>query len=159
MMQVVVYGSRTLPDSDIDSLSKELTCLQLVFDKLKIHFKQDKFEIVTGMAYGADLVGLAYAEHVGWPPAKYPADWKRLGQQAGFIRNIRMASLPGLVAGIEFWDGVSGGTKHMRHNLSSREIPVVEISFSSYIVRTDGYRKIYALESLRLKKKSLEQFA
>lgn len=48
-------------------------------------------EEVCGMARGVDTWGKAWAERHGIPVSKFPADWKRRGNDAGFYRNEEMA--------------------------------------------------------------------
>ena len=99
--RVIVAGSRGFSNYD-------LMCSRL--DVLLTNRLPD-VTIVSGMARGADLLGLRYAHEHGLHRSEYPADWRKLGKQAGFIRNEEMASnADALVA---FWDGHSRGTKHM----------------------------------------------
>ena len=52
-----------------------------------------------------------YAKEHGYDVHYFPAEWKRYGKAAGYIRNTEMAkNADALVA---FWDGASFGTKHM----------------------------------------------
>lgn len=82
-------------------------CDLLLRDKRNSH----RIEIVSGTARGADRLGERYASERGYTIKRYPANWDRDGNAAGFIRNRQMAEYAdGLVA---FWDGQSRGTKHM----------------------------------------------
>ena len=99
-VRVIIAGSRTVRDYR---------------DVLKA-IAESGFEIsqvVCGMAQGADLMGRFWAKNQR-PPievAEFPADWKRLGKQAGFARNYEMArNADALIA---VWDGYSRGTEHM----------------------------------------------
>lgn len=68
--------------------------------------------IYTGLADGADTMGMLFAQDRGIPYEEYPADWKRYGKRsAGKRRNQEMANTATHL--IAFWDGVSGGTKDM----------------------------------------------
>lgn len=61
--------------------------------------------------YGADGIGERYAAERGYQVELFPADWKRYGKKAAYIRNKAMAERgKALVA---FWDGISKGTKMM----------------------------------------------
>jgi len=78
-------------------------------------------EVVSGCAPGADKVGERYADLVGLPIKRFPADWKRYRNAAGPIRNQQMAeyadaciALPG---GIGTQDMLS---KAVRHGLMVR---------------------------------------
>lgn len=78
--------------------------------------------IVSGCASGADAIGERYAEEKGFAVEKYPADWKRYGRGAGFIRNRQMAEVCDYV--ICFWDGESKGTKSMIDYAIKKNKPV-----------------------------------
>lgn len=52
----------------------------------------------------------------------YPADWKKYGSSAGYIRNDEMAKYADCL--IAFWDGKSKGTKHMIDLAVKRKIKV-----------------------------------
>jgi len=54
---------------------------------------------------------------------KHPADWKRHGKAAGFLRNIAMANI--VDAGVIVWDGDSKGTLHMMASLARRGKPFI----------------------------------
>ena len=57
------------------------------------------------------IPGEQYAKEHGYDVHYFPAEWKRYGKAAGYIRNTEMAkNADALVA---FWDGASLGTKHM----------------------------------------------
>lgn len=67
--------------------------------------------IISGMARGADLLGVRYAKEHNISVLKYPAQWNLYGRSAGYRRNEQMAVVTDKV--IVFWDDVSKGTKHM----------------------------------------------
>ena len=80
--------------------------------------------IISGLAKGADLLGVKYANQKGYKVEEFPANWK-LGRSAGPKRNLEMAKSAN--ACIVFWDGVSKGTANMielaeRHQLRLRVI-------------------------------------
>ena len=68
-------------------------------------------EVVCGDARGADTQGAEWAFRNGIAVKHFPADWDRLGNRAGFIRNEQMAQYADYL--VAFWDGESHGTKHM----------------------------------------------
>lgn len=76
----------------------------------------DAFEIISGHAKGADMMGEQYAASYGIPVKVFPADWDKYGKRAGMMRNHEMLCYATqfkhscLVA---FWDGVSHGTENM----------------------------------------------
>lgn len=128
--KVVIYGSRTLGER---ANQRVFVCLDYIFYHLREYYLVDSFTVVTGMAKGADLAGYEYAKNFAKLPYKeFPADWDKLGMQAGFIRNIAMAEEDGLVNGIMFWDGKSRGTEHMSIQLTNRGIGIIAVNFSSY---------------------------
>jgi hypothetical protein len=61
--------------------------------------------------YGADGIGERYAKERGYQVEHYPANWKRFGKKASYIRNKAMAERGKALAA--FWDGKSTGTKMM----------------------------------------------
>jgi|GEM_PF-576146 len=100
MFKVIIAGSRSFRDYG------------LMVRKLD-HFLASKTEIqiVSGTAPGADRLGERYAKERGLALKQFPADWDRLGKQAGFVRNEAMASHADAL--VLFWDGQSRGSAHM----------------------------------------------
>jgi hypothetical protein len=88
--------------------------------------KTSNIIIVSGHARGADTLGEKYAQDEGFDLEIYPAQWKKLGKQAGYRRNEQMAEVADAL--IAFWDGESKGTKHMIDimNAKSLQVKVVE---------------------------------
>ena len=79
-------------------------------------------EIISGMAKGADTLGIRYAEEHKLTMVLYPANWKKYPRMAGILRNMNMlVTATHLVA---FWDGKSHGTKHMIEIAKAKGIPV-----------------------------------
>ena len=66
--------------------------------------------IISGMATGPDEIAANYASDKHIPLITFPAEWKRYGKKAGFIRNSEMLKHAEYV--IAFYDGQSNGTKH-----------------------------------------------
>lgn len=89
--------------------------------------------VVSGCARGADTLGEQWARERGHEVKQFPADWNRLGRQAGIARNVEMASY---VEGREncalalFWDGHSSGSKHMLGTARIKAIPHRVIFFN-----------------------------
>lgn len=76
-----------------------------------VELKDYSVSIVSGMARGADALGVRFALEHNVKLHKFPADWDTHGKSAGHIRNREMAQFAdGLLA---FWDGRSPGTKSM----------------------------------------------
>ena len=79
-------------------------------------------EIISGMAKGADTLGIRYAEEHKLTMVLSPANWKKYHRMAGILRNRNMlVTATHLVA---FWDGKSHGTKHMIEIAKAKGIPV-----------------------------------
>ena len=101
MFRVIIAGGRDF--SDYELLSKTM--------KDYLASIEDDICVVCGQARGADTLGEQYAKEHNHSVQYYPANWKRYGKAAGYIRNTEMAkNADALVA---FWDGQSLGTKHM----------------------------------------------
>jgi hypothetical protein len=97
-MRLIIAGSRTFAN------------YQLLETNAKEHFPEAKI-IVSGGAHGADILGEQYAKAHGLELVRYPADWKKYGRAAGYIRNKEMAQ--NAHALLAFWDGRSKGTRSM----------------------------------------------
>lgn len=82
--------------------------------------------VVTGGAHGADQMALEAARARNLPTEVFPADWKKHGKGAGFIRNEAMA-LAGADACIAFWDGESRGTADMMQRAAEHGIKVAVV--------------------------------
>ena len=101
--KVVIAGSRGFSNY---KLLKE-TCDKYLREKKKTH----NIVVISGHARGADILGEKYASDEDLDLEIYPADWKKYGKSAGFMRNEQMADIADAV--IAFWNGESHGTKHM----------------------------------------------
>lgn len=90
--------------------------------------------IVSGMARGADKLGVQFANELGLKLYRFPAEWERLGKRAGYARNVEMAKFAsegnnkGML--IAFWDGKSKGTKHMIDTAKRYGIEVHIVNYS-----------------------------
>jgi len=118
-MKVLVAGGR------------EVTVDFFTLDEALKSYKQGRnetnFVIVTGGARGIDTIGKKWAKARGYKSRLYPADWKKYGKRAGYLRNVEMAD-SGLDFAIIVWDGQSSGTEMMRDLLVDRQIPHVVIA-------------------------------
>lgn len=99
-MKVIIAGSRSLAGHP-----------HLVGRAVQESGFADITEVVSGTARGIDQLGEEWAKLNGKKVTRFPADWKRLGKQAGFARNRQMAEYADAL--IAIWDGYSHGTKHM----------------------------------------------
>lgn len=68
-------------------------------------------QVVCGMARGADMLGLRWANRMQIPVVRFPANWDLYGKSAGYRRNVQMAENADAL--IALWDGKSRGTGHM----------------------------------------------
>ena len=114
MLRLIVAGSRNFEDYQLLESSLD--------EFIELHSLGDPDPgviIISGLAKGADLLGVQYAKKRGYQVEEFPANWK-LGRSAGPKRNLEMAKSAN--ACIVFWDGVSKGTANMielakRHQL------------------------------------------
>ena len=112
--KVVIAGSRGFSNY---KLLKE-TCDKYLREKKKTH----NVVVISGHARGADSLGEKYASDEDLDLEIYPADWRKYGKSAGFMRNEQMAEVADAV--IAFWNGESHGTKHMIDIAEEKGIPV-----------------------------------
>lgn len=111
--RVVVCGSRRFPDPFRVSLAIH-DCIDAL---------PEGCEVITGGAFGADLMAHDAAQRRGLPTRIFFADWDRHGKRAGILRNLEMLDTkPDRV--IAFWDGSSPGTRHTITEARKRAIPV-----------------------------------
>lgn len=101
MFRVIIAGGRNFNDYQLLSTTMDYLLCNVT----------EEITVVCGKARGADTLGEQYAMERGYRVDYYPADWKRFGKRAGYLRNEQMAqNADALVA---FWDGESRGTKLM----------------------------------------------
>lgn len=114
--KVIVAGGRDF--ADYAYLKEKLDEVFASLGDLDSH----PIEIISGMAKGADTLGIRYAEEHKLTMVLYPANWKKYPRMAGILRNMNMlVTATHLVA---FWDGKSHGTKHMIEIAKAKGIPV-----------------------------------
>lgn len=116
-MKLIIAGGRDFNDYDL--LKSEL-------DKYLYGITED-VEIVSGMANGADSLGIRYAKEKGYPVKEFYAKWGTLGKRAGYVRNGEMADYA--THCVCFWDGISKGTGHMIDLAEKKGIPVFTIGY------------------------------
>ena len=117
--KVVIAGSRGFSNY---KLLKE-TCDKYLREKKKTH----NIVIISGHARGADSLGEKYASDEDLDLEIYPADWKKYGKSAGFMRNEQMADIADAV--IAFWNGESHGTKHMIDTAEEKGLNVKVVNY------------------------------
>jgi len=117
--KVVIAGSRGFSNY---KLLKE-TCDKYLREKKKTH----NVIVISGHARGADTLGEKYASDEDLDLEIYPADWKKYGKSAGFMRNEQMADIADAV--IAFWNGESHGTKHMIDTAEEKGLNVKVVNY------------------------------
>lgn len=98
MMKTIIAGSRTVTNLAVVSHAIECSGFDIT-------------EVVSGQARGVDTLGEIWGRSKRLPITEFPADWKRHGRRAGYLRNEEMAQYADAL--IAVWDGESRGTKHM----------------------------------------------
>ena len=119
--KVIIAGSRGF--SNYKLLSEQ--CNKFLREKRKTN----NIIIVSGHARGADTLGEKYAQDEGFALEIYPAQWKKLGKQAGYRRNEQMAEVADAL--IAFWDGSSKGTKHMIDIMNEKNLLVRVVEYEA----------------------------
>lgn len=110
--KVIIAGGRDFSDYDL----LEQTLRELY------EGQNDKFEIVSGTARGADQLGERFARRAGFEIKSFPADWNKYGKSAGYRRNAEMADYADVL--VAFWDQKSRGTMHMIDLAKSKGLEV-----------------------------------
>lgn len=119
LYRVIIAGTRTFDNYELLRTS----CDNLLIDVRRIY----TIVIISGTARGADRLGEKYAKERGYEIRQYPADWKKYGKSAGYIRNSLMADNADAL--IAFWDGQSRGTKNMIDTAKKKELAVKIIHY------------------------------
>ena len=114
--KVIVAGGR-----DFDNYEFLKEKLDETFESLG-DMDAHPIEILSGMADGADTLGIKYAKEHKLTMVLYPANWDKYPRMGGILRNMNMlVTATHLVA---FWDGKSHGTQHMIEIAKEKGIPV-----------------------------------
>jgi len=127
-MRILVAGSRGFQDYKL--LRKKL-------DKITRNCKE--VIILSGTAKGADRLGEQWAKEKGHTVERYPADWKKHGQVAGYLRNLEM--LKKCDAVVVFWNGWSKGTRHVIIHARFMKKPLRIVRFYEYREESQDYNK------------------
>lgn len=98
-IKLAIVGSRTF-----NNYQTFIEILNIIKTKYKIN------TIISGGARGADSFAEAYADRYKINKLIFPADWKKYGKKAGFLRNVDI--IKNCDVCLAFWDGESHGTKH-----------------------------------------------
>lgn len=110
-MKVIIAGSRTISDYNIIKSAVEQS-----------NWKNKITLIISGGARGTDQLGEKFAQEHKINMARFPANWKKYGKVAGYIRNKQMAEYGDAL--IACWDGKSSGTKDMLTQMCTLDKPV-----------------------------------
>lgn len=119
-LNVIIAGSREFNNYDL---------LKAVCDKVLENRVKDGWNItiISGNAKGADSLGEKYAKEKGYSLKIFPADWKKYGNRAGFLRNNKMAEVGNALIAF-FADGAeSKGTENMVKIAREKHLLVREI--------------------------------
>lgn len=116
-MKLIIAGGRKFNDAEM------LTeYLNTALKDGTITPNENGLEIVSGMAAGADKLGVLLAEQNGLVLHKFYANWRTEGRSAGFARNMRMGDFADAL--LACWDGKSKGTLHMINYMKRLGKPV-----------------------------------
>jgi hypothetical protein len=106
-MKIIIAGGRDVTEYHImlDAIVKS--------GFWKLH--KNNIEVVSGMARGADTLGVEFAKRNGLVLHEFHADWEGIGRSAGHRRNAQMGQFAKAHNGklLALWDGVSPGTAGM----------------------------------------------
>jgi hypothetical protein len=120
-MKVIIAGSRRL---------NSISAVNFGMDRIIVRFGPVT-EVISGLARGADTLGLQWAVEHNVPVAKFPALWDKHGKSAGFIRNKLMAQHGDVLLAISINN--SPGTEHMIRTMKELGKPVL-----AYYYTADG---------------------
>ncbi len=130
-LRIIVAGSRDfrnyqlLADVIMDFLADK--------DDSDIVDNPSQVKFISGTAKGADVLGEQFAYTYEYDVIRFPADWDKFGEEAGYIRNEEMVKFActdgnyGVL--IAFWDGKSKGTKHMIDLAKKYKLEVHVVNF------------------------------
>lgn len=126
-MKLIIAGSRTISIEPV--FIKSLLIYYGIYKNVK--------EIISGTCFGVDKSGenfvlmhnLKYFDDKILLK-KYPADWKKYGKSAGYIRNKEMAKYGDVL--LLIWDGESKGSKNIKEEMLKLNKPVYEVVLRKY---------------------------
>ncbi len=110
---IIVAGSRGFSDAQMLNrvLVEYVTRAHATYPHMNV-------KLASGMAPGADMMAVTWANANKIPVMPFPAQWDLHGKAAGPIRNREMAEISHEL--LAFWDGQSRGTKHMIETMQKR---------------------------------------
>jgi len=120
-MRIGVVGSRTFEDKLL--ILETIHLFEVAYETLF----DEKIEIVSGGAKGADLLAEKVALVSNIPITVFKPDWDKHGKAAGFIRNQQIVDNSNMI--IAFWDGKSNGTKDTIDKARKAKKPTLIVYF------------------------------
>lgn len=102
-MKVIVAGGRDF--TDMDKMYND------IMELIRGGVIPKDFELVCGMARGADMTAYKLCKFKGNSIYEFPANWDKFGKSAGHLRNKDMGDFADIL--VAFWDGRSKGTQGM----------------------------------------------
>lgn len=117
--KLIVAGSRGFTDYDL------LT--RVLFAMADVELANKRLGIVSGMARGADQLGVRFAGEHGLALYKYPANPSGLGKRSQYIRNTQMGMFADAL--LVFTDG-SKSTNHIIDYMHQLKKPVHLIKYN-----------------------------
>ena len=118
-MKLIIAGGRDFNDAIL--LEKEVRLL------ISNGLIPRDFELVCGMAKGADLTAYNVCKKKGTVVHKFPANWDMYGRSAGHRRNREMGDYSDAL--LAFWDGKSPGTKGMIEYMRKLQKPTYVVGY------------------------------
>lgn len=116
--RVIIAGSRSytdyarLKEKCLYYLGKKMSDLSL------------EVVVISGHAEGADKLGEKFAGEYGLRCEVFPADWKKHGKKAGYLRNLQMAETANAVIAFKSAYAENKGTEIMIDIARKKNIPV-----------------------------------
>lgn len=135
---LLIAGGRDFTDYQ---LAKE--ALNALYDKEYLPELED-LEILSGMARGADTMGVKLAQEYRIRLLEFHADWS-IGRNAGYKRNMEMRdyllekklSKDSKAIALFFWDGKSRGTAHMICHTREKGIDYLVLDYKGFTLETN----------------------
>jgi YspA, cpYpsA-related SLOG family len=109
--RILVTGSRTWEDAGV------------IAGVLAGYYRDDAVLVSGACPRGADALAEEYWALLGGQIERHPADWKRYGKRAGFVRNAQMVNA-GANACVAFIRDGSRGASHCAGLARAAGIPV-----------------------------------
>lgn len=132
-VRILVCGSRTFSHPVV--VASELAFVSTYYN--------GNIMIIHGAAPGADTLADEWAKAVGKEIEAYPADWKRYGKRAGFLRNTQMLEEGRPDRVVAFVDkplAESKGTKMMVDIACTGGVPCLVVEHNRYVLHPTNER-------------------